>query len=68
METEEHKLIYDGVDVVIFDGGWWMKQEDRRKLWFDGAIQRAIPNPIWGIDRDETTHQLKLFLMPAARK
>lgn len=58
-------LVHDGVDTVIFEGGWWMKKSDQEKIWYDErGNKRTFANPAIGISRDEETHQLKIFYIP----
>ena len=55
--TKEHfKLVKQGIDLVIFEGGWWMESDDYLSL-------QLAPEE-WIIDKNDKTHQLTLCLKP----
>lgn len=60
--TETVKLVHRGTEVVIFEGGWWMDRSDYDKVFPENAI--SYPNPNFGMDRDEVTRKITLFLLP----
>lgn len=70
-QSQSFALIKDDGDTVIYEGGWWMTKSDWRKIWIEDrhwfpnyGDLRTSPNPRWGLDHDERTHQITLFLMP----
>ena len=57
-------VVYKGIEVVIYEGGWWIKRGD-----YDRLLSASHPNwfkvPIsYCIDRNERTRQLTLSLLP----
>jgi hypothetical protein len=60
MKDEVKKLVYDSGGALIYEGGWWMKKMDYLEV---------AENPHkWGVDRNERTRQLSIYLMPHPSK
>ncbi len=64
--TESFKMVHDGADVKIYEGGWWIKRSDYDAMWYDYSTgrQRKYPRSDIGMSRDEETKQIKIFIIP----
>ena len=63
--SETLKLVHDGYDVLIYEGGWWMKRSDydlQIEISPIGARTYRYRRHDVGISRDEDTRQLKPFI------
>ena len=60
--SETYKLLHDGADVLIYEGGWWMKRSDYDHLWEYHLYTPPTRREDVGISRNEETHQLTTFI------
>ena len=65
-ESVTVKLVHDGADVKIFEGGWWIKRSDYDALWYDTETgnRRKYPRADLGTSSDHESRQIKIFIIP----
>jgi hypothetical protein len=61
MKEKQKKLVYEGIDVLIYEDGWWMTQATRR------GVDRA--NTMEGfknytLDKNDRTKEITIAYLP----
>ena len=57
----EKKLVFRGTEIVIFEGGYWIKREDYDKCFLKDKVN---PNPNIFLDIDKSTRQIRIGYFP----
>jgi len=55
MKTINYTLVLEGSDVLIYEQGWWMRQETRRKI---DRCESMMNFRKYTLDRNERTKEI----------